>query len=206
MRRQTGGVHPDWPLPHRPELRDRLIRAYSTDRGYHDLRHLGEVLDRIAEIGGEDTEVILAAWFHDAVHDPSDPAPGASEERSAQLAEQSLAGEEVDVAEVARLVRLTAMHRPDAGDTRGEILCDADLAILASGAARYQEYASDVRAEYAQYDEATFAAGRIAVLTDLLAKPHLFHTAHARAHWEAAARANVEAEIARLGELAGERS
>jgi predicted metal-dependent HD superfamily phosphohydrolase len=38
------------------------------------------------------------------------------------------------------------------------------------------------------------------VLRDLLAKPTLFHTAHARAHWESAARANVEAEIASLSD------
>jgi predicted metal-dependent HD superfamily phosphohydrolase len=36
------------------------------------------------------------------------------------------------------------------------------------------------------------------VLGDLLAKPSLFHTAYAREHWEPLARANVEAELARL--------
>ena len=43
-----------------------------------------------------------------------------------------------------------------------------------------------------------FAAGRSAILLDLLAKPTLFHTAHARAHWEAPARANVEQELSVL--------
>ena len=36
------------------------------------------------------------------------------------------------------------------------------------------------------------------VLADLLAKPELFHTAHARENWETAARVNVEAELSRL--------
>ena len=40
-----------WPLPDRTDLRDRLMTAYSTGRGYHDLRHLEEVLDRITELG-----------------------------------------------------------------------------------------------------------------------------------------------------------
>ncbi|MFT4009566.1 MAG: hypothetical protein QM655_05925 [Nocardioidaceae bacterium] len=193
-----------WPLPHRLELRDELEAAYSTDRGYHDLQHLTEVLDRIDELGaGGRIEVVLAAWFHDAVYDPAESVPGANEERSARLAMRSLAAEDVDAAEVARLVRLTATHRPEAGDTSGEILCDADLAILASSTRRYDAYASGVRAEYARYDDAAFAVGRIAVLEDLLAKPYLFHTAYARKHWEAVARANVTAELVRLRGKAG---
>ena len=38
--------------------------------------------------------------------------------------------------------------------------------------------------------------GRAAVLGALADKPHLFHTAYAREHWEAPARANLERELA----------
>ena len=31
-------------------VRDQLLAAYATDRGYHDTRHLAEVLDRIDEL------------------------------------------------------------------------------------------------------------------------------------------------------------
>ena len=55
-----------------------------------------------------------------------------------------------------------------------------------------------MRAEYAHVPDDLFAAGRASVLEALLAKPHLFHTAYARSRWEAAARANVEAELAVL--------
>ena len=44
--------------------------------------------------------------------------------------------------------------------------------------------------------DADFAVGRAAVLRALLAAPDLFDTAYARARWEAAARANVAAELA----------
>jgi predicted metal-dependent HD superfamily phosphohydrolase len=176
-----------WPLPHRTDLRDRLVSAYSTGRGYHNLLHLTEVLERITELGEADnTDVVLAAWFHDAVYDDA----GDNEERSAQLAESELGN-----AEVARLVRLTRHHRPDPGDHNGEVLCDADLAVLAAGPERYTEYTAGVRLEYAAYDDDMFAVGRAAVLTDLLARPTLFHTAYAREHWEARARANMEAEL-----------
>jgi predicted metal-dependent HD superfamily phosphohydrolase len=52
-----------------------------------------------------------------------------------------------------------------------------------------------VRREYAHVADDDFRAGRAAVLGDLLAKPHLFHTAHGRAAWEAPARANVTREL-----------
>jgi predicted metal-dependent HD superfamily phosphohydrolase len=184
-----------WPLPDRTDLRDRLVAAYSTDRGYHDLRHLTEVLDRIDELGEVDNvEVVLAAWFHDAVYDGS----GEDEERSAQLAESSLADSGVDVAEVARLVRLTTTHRPSPGDHNGEVLCDADLAILAAAPERYAEYVEGVRREYADVADEDFRVGRLAILSSLAEKETLFHTEHARREWEPSARANLADEIARL--------
>ena len=190
-----------WPLAGDEVVRDGLLAAYADPaRGYHDSRHLAEVLDRLDELADAGTPfdrvpVALAAWFHDGIYDGQ---PGA-EERSASWAEAALNGHDPDlVAEVARLVRLTERHRPDDDDPNGCALSDADLAILAAPAPRYAEYVADVRREYAQVSDDDFRAGRAAVLSDLLAKTELFHTAHARAHWEPAARANVEAELTRL--------
>ena len=188
-----------WPLDDDlTDVRDQLVTAYATDRGYHDTRHLAEVLDRIDELASAGEEfgeraVRLAAWFHDAVYD----GEAGAEERSAHWALSALAGRpEAD--EVARLVRLTEHHRPAADDANGSVLSDSDLAILAAAPQRYAEYVADVRREYAHVPDDLFAAGRSAVLRDLLAKPTLFHTAHAREHWEPAARANVEAELAQV--------
>ncbi|GAB3778042.1 HD domain-containing protein [Nocardioides ungokensis] len=192
-----------WPLAAGTEVRDLLLEAYADPaRGYHDLRHLEEVCDRVEELlrGGStgDREVVLlAAWFHDAVYDGGADA----EERSAAWAEDELPALVTDpgaVAEVGRLVRLTETHRPADDDPNGCLLSDADLGILAAPRNRYDEYAADVRREYAHVPDADFRAGRAAILRDLLAKPHLFHTAYARGRWEAAARANVERELAEL--------
>jgi predicted metal-dependent HD superfamily phosphohydrolase len=187
-------------------LRDRLIEAYGDPgRGYHDLRHLREVLGHLDGLlrqpvasSVDRLAVVLAAWFHDAVYDggPDD------EERSAALAEASLPQVGLApavVAEVARLVRMTRDHRPDPGDRAGAVLCDADLAILASSPERYDEYVHDVRREYASLDETTFRRGRAAVLRALLSAPSLFHTPAAQEEWERAARANVTRELAALG-------
>jgi predicted metal-dependent HD superfamily phosphohydrolase len=187
-----------WPLADRDGLRDELLAAYADPaRGYHDTLHLTEVLHRLEELAGsvahDQVPVLLAAWFHDAVYDGQ---PGA-EERSAQWASAALAGLE-SVDEVARLVRVTEQHRPASDDVNGCALSDADLAILAAAPARYADYVATVRREYAQVSDADFTAGRAVILADLLAKPTLFHTAYARDNWEAAARANVEAELSAM--------
>jgi len=192
-----------WPLPGAGPLRDALLAAYADpSRGYHDTRHLTEVLDRLDELaaGGErfDTRLVrLAAWFHDAVYEGG----ADDEERSAAWAEETLPAAGVAparVAEVARLVRLTATHRPDPGDRDGEVLSDADLAILGAGPDRYRAYVDGVRREYAAVPDPDFRRGRTALLRDLLAKPRLFHTELARRVWEERARTNVEREIAEL--------
>jgi predicted metal-dependent HD superfamily phosphohydrolase len=190
-----------WPLAGDEAVRDELLAAYADPaRRYHDTRHLTEVLDRLDELADAGTSfdrvpVGLAAWFHDGVYDGR---PGA-EERSAAWAETALVGRDPDlVAEVARLVRLTESHRPAEDDPNGCALSDADLAILAAPPTRYAEYLVDVRHEYAHVSDADFRAGRVAILRDLLAKPRLFHTAHAHERWEPTARANVGAELSRL--------
>lgn len=195
-----------WPLEDHHDLRDALLAAWDRP-GYHDLVHLAEVLDRLdvlaepdAEDGAEDgagfdrTTVALAAWFHDAVYEGADD----DEEQSARWAERALPSGHAE--EVARLVRMTAHHRPDDHDAAGRALSDADLAILAAPRERYDAYAAGVRADFAHVAEADFRAGRAAVLAELAARPRLFHTERAQALWEAAARANLERE---LGELSG---
>jgi predicted metal-dependent HD superfamily phosphohydrolase len=191
-----------WPLPGARELGARLVASYNhPDRGYHNAQHLGEVLERITELSVRGAEfdrmpVLLAAWFHDGVYDGQPDA----EKRSAAWASEALQThiEPAMTDEVVRLVLLTETHRPADGDANGGALSDADLAILAASPERYAEYVGSVRAEYAHVPDDAFAAGRAAILRDLLAKPHLFHTAYARDAWEAAARANVERELAAL--------
>jgi predicted metal-dependent HD superfamily phosphohydrolase len=185
-----------WPLADHLDLRDDLLAAWDRP-GYHDLLHLTEVLDRLDQLaaagaGFDRTAVGLAAWFHDAVYEGAED----DEERSARWAEQALP--EAYAVEVARLVRMTVHHRPDDDDPAGCALSDADLAILAAPRERYDDYVAGVRADFAHVGEADFSAGRAAVLADLAAKPHLFHTSQARRLWEAAARANLERELTEL--------
>ncbi|MEO8776615.1 MAG: hypothetical protein ABI468_09910 [Candidatus Nanopelagicales bacterium] len=180
---------------------DLLARYDEPHRGYHDRRHLEEVLGYVDELAGlaDDADAVrMAAWFHDAVYDPGQQD---NEVASAELAQELLPGHgvgAVQVAEVVRLVRLTAGHDPVDGDRNGAVLCDADLAVLGREPAAYHDYADSVRKEYRALDDATFAGGRARVLEALLARPQLFGTAVARERWDAPARRNLTDELSDL--------
>jgi predicted metal-dependent HD superfamily phosphohydrolase len=196
--RRVAGENAADPLPYGENL---LARWAEPQRRYHTTAHLASVLGHVDRLGqyASDADVVrLAAWFHDAVYRPE---RSENEERSARLAERALAEAGVDparTAEVARLVRLTTAHDPGPDDRDGQVLCDADLAVLALPAAEYAAYASAVREEYAFVPEAAFRAARADVLRHLLALPALFHTPYARTYWEPAARRNLNGELTLL--------
>lgn len=195
--------------------RDLLDRYAEPQRRYHDTRHLAEVLDAVDSLAGHARDpdtVRLAAWFHDAVYDPTSPA-GQNEEDSAQLALDVLGRlglEEVRpgrAAAVAALVRGTAAHDVEPGDPAGpaapavadaEVLYDADLAILGSAPERYAAYAADVRAEYGHVPDEVFRPARAAILQGFVDRPRIYCTPTAYAAWEATARANLAHELREL--------
>lgn len=191
------GGGPD-PAPYADNL---LARWREPQRRYHTLAHLTAVLDHIdvLEEHADDPDAVrLAAWFHDAVYLPE---RSENEERSARLAERALLEAGVPAgrtAEVARLVRLTVTHAPAEDDRDGQVLCDADLAILASPPSAYAAYTAAVRQEYHFVPDDAFREGRAAILRRLLALPALFHTPHGRRAWEATARYNLTGELEML--------
>lgn len=109
-------------------------------RRYHDVRHLTEVLDRVDVLAhhARDADAVrLAAFTHDAVYDPRAPA-GANEAASGDIAREVLSDlAHPAVREVVRLVQLTATHDAGDDDPDGQVLCDADLGVLAADAERY---------------------------------------------------------------------
>ncbi|MET7764414.1 hypothetical protein [Streptomyces sp. NPDC005336] len=197
----TSAREADNPSP-RPYGEALLARWAEPHRRYHTTDHLIAVLDRVDELIAHATDpaaVRLAAWFHDAVYLPERDT---NEERSARLAERALREARVPearTAETARLVRLTRDHDPAPGDTNGEVLCDADLAVLAGSPEDYGTYASAVREEYAFVPDNAFREGRANVLRHLLGLPCLFRTPEAHARWEQPARRNMATELELLG-------
>jgi predicted metal-dependent HD superfamily phosphohydrolase len=168
-------------------------------RAYHNLLHVEDVLLRIEELSPpheHELALALAAWFHDAVYQPDRDD---NEERSAYAAydalEQAGAAPAL-MAEVMRLIRLTASHEADADDVAGAVLCDADLAILGAPREKYVQYAQGIRQEYLHVPMSDYHVGRARVLGSFLERDHIYSTVYGRDHWETEARHNIEAEIA----------
>jgi predicted metal-dependent HD superfamily phosphohydrolase len=195
-------------FPGQPKAGADLIERWSEPhRRYHTVDHLESMLsivDAYADAADDVRAVRLACGFHDCVYDPQRTD---NEIRSAEVAAKTLGGLGVkpdEIAEVVRLVWLTTGHNAEADDRNGALLCDADLAILATAPEQYARYAAEVRDEYRHVPDDLFRAGRIAVLQGILALPQLYRLAPLREEWEARARANIADEISALHVLGGE--
>ena len=194
-----------------PTYRTQLVTAVVTavgdrydepHRRYHNRTHidsmlvaLGSLWDQPGYADAAREPLVLATWLHDVVYEPT---RNDNERASAAVARAlltSLHAEDALVAEVERLVLLTIAHSPAADDRGGALLCDADLAVLAQSEDVYDAYAHNVRLEYGFVDDATYRAGRGAVLRGLLERPWLFGTPLARDRWEAVARERVSTEL-----------
>jgi predicted metal-dependent HD superfamily phosphohydrolase len=177
-----------------------LARWAEPQRQYHDVSHLSavlEVIDRHAALTPHPDRVRVAAWLHDAIYDP-EALGDANERDSAEFAEGLLTtlGAPAEVAaEIARLVGLTAGHATGEDDPDGELLCDADLSILAADEERYAAYTAAIRREYAHVPDDAFKDGRAQVLKALLELPSIYRHPPLREAWEAKARANLEREL-----------
>jgi predicted metal-dependent HD superfamily phosphohydrolase len=181
---------------------NQLVAAYSErHRHYHTLQHLRECLahcEAAASLARRPAEVEIALWFHDAVYDQR---RADNEERSAEWAWRAIlaAGCAEEVAQrVQSLVLATRAHEAPAGDADTQLLLDIDLAILGAAPARFAEYGSQVRAEYAHVPEADFRAGRAQVLAGFLARPRIYATAAFHDALEHRARENLAQALAVL--------
>ncbi|UFU03552.1 DUF4031 domain-containing protein [Ruania suaedae] len=189
-------------LPGRADLGRGVLDRWEEDhRRYHTSEHLLDVLealDKLCRPHSPPPAVLLAAWFHDAVHRGE---AGEDERQSAALAQRTLDGAGLPgdlVAEVTRLVLVTMAHRPDPEDLHGGLLCDADLAVLGRDEAGYGRYLHQVRQEYAHVTDADWRTGRSAVVQGLLELQPLFRTPQGVHRWQDRARANLTAELESL--------
>ncbi|MCU1633903.1 MAG: hypothetical protein JWM61_2555 [Micrococcaceae bacterium] len=191
-------------LPEHPQLGAELLDRWSEPhRRYHTQTHLLAVLEALDLLlvpadAPLRQAVILAAWFHDAVYEGT---AGEDESASAALAADRLNGRLSGsaVREVERLVLLTAGHDPAGDDRAGQLLCDADLSVLAGSEAEYGRYTAAIREEYAHIPVAAFITSRRAVLHHLLTLDPLFRTAGAQERWTGRALDNLARELDTLG-------
>ena len=131
----------------------------------------------------------LALWFHDAIYDTrrSD-----NEQRSADWAKSSVGN-----ARIHALVMATR-HQAVPQDIDAQVLVDVDLWILGAPQKRFDEYETQVRAEYAWVPGLIYRRKRRAVLESFLARPTLYNTERFTERYEKQARANLARAVARL--------
>jgi predicted metal-dependent HD superfamily phosphohydrolase len=186
-------------LPH--DTLARVVSAYTEPhRAYHTLQHLEELAGHWRAVddgpGWRDRRSSwLALLFHDAVYAVG-TAHGANEAASAALLDALVA----DTAEARRLILLTAAHGDalDGLDADAAHFLDADMAILGADPARFAEYEAQVRAEYTPLVGAdAYTSGRRAFLEKVLATPRIFLSRFFFDRFEAQARANLAAAVAR---------
>jgi len=183
---------------------DTVLGAYRAEgRHYHGVRHVAWVVRHVVAIAddhpvGDLDATVAAAFFHDAIYEP---ARHDNESESAAMAERAvreIGWPDGASGHVAAMVMATADHDVAGADRDTAVLLAADLAVLAAEPARYAEYATAVRREYAHVGEGAWRDGRSAVLRSLLARPHLFAPELDLGEWERRARANLTSELASL--------
>jgi predicted metal-dependent HD superfamily phosphohydrolase len=181
----------------------RLMAAYAEPhRAYHTAEHIADCLaqlDAAPETSADRTLVEAAIWFHDVVYDPR---AADNEAESAAWATYILSGAGVAlpaIDAIRRLILLTR-HVEPAHDSIGGLLCDIDLSILGRSPAEFDEFERRIRAEYDWVPEREYRAGRARVLSRLLGWDPLYQTEYFRRRYEAAARNNLAAVIARLAD------
>ncbi len=177
-----------------------IIESLYDRTGYHTLTHIREclnLLQTIREDSPRDRAFEFAIWFHDAIYIPGDKA---NERRSAALAEVILKGLG-EAAFVERTMRLILATEHETGREIGPdeaLMVDIDLAILGANIIRYDEYARQVRVEFAEYDSAEYTQGRLAFLKSMLDRPAIYTTSEMHIRFEQLARANLQREIGML--------
>lgn len=182
---------------------DLLTRWNEPHRSYHDLRHLEEVLlalDHLRTRGEPVTPTtLLAAWFHDAVYSGVGDQDEADSARFTGTALERFGLPAALTAPVRELILATipGAHTDSAPPTSVHLL-DADLSIFASPAARYAEYVTAVRVEYAHVSDDDFRHGRARILRSYLDRPTVYRSVQAQAMWETRARANLTREVQEL--------
>jgi predicted metal-dependent HD superfamily phosphohydrolase len=182
------------------ELFADLTRRYAEPhRVYHTLDHIAHVLriiNDLKDLSKDLAAIRLAAWFHDAVYDPT---ASDNEEQSAAYADRWLARLRLPQAlirSVDAMILATKTHQAEDGDA--QVLIDADLAILGADREDYTRYASAIRQEYAWLSDEDYRAGRVRVLQGFLSRERLYLTEPMHRRYDAAARRNLAWEVERL--------
>jgi predicted metal-dependent HD superfamily phosphohydrolase len=165
-------------------------------RHYHTTEHLEKILAELDEVRHQITDwdtMLFALFYHDIIHTA---ISSANETESARIAKQRLAEigyPEEKIAKCKSMILATKNHQlSDDPDTN--FLIDADLAVLGQDTANYQQYAEDIRKEYAVFPDLLYDYGRKKMIQHYLKMKPIYKTDHFFYKYESQARKNLENE------------
>jgi len=190
--------------PHR-EWTWRLIHQQYAGPGrfYHTISHVADCLSKLdaVELDSDSRKVAeLALIWHDAVY-----VPGSSENElvSARMLDAvSATFDEPWLGAHAHVAILATEHGVGYNGAYGnrtvDAVVDIDLSILGEPEATYRHYVEDIRREYAHVSDEAWRVGRSGFLKGMIARPVLYSLPEMRERFDARARDNMAAELARL--------
>ena len=194
------------------EARDLISRWNAEGRILHNTRHLIKTLARIDEIAStaHDPEVLrVALWYQGAVlnrsFDVFQRGTDSDEQEFSALYHarsrmETLGLSEDVISRIQELMMALFTHRADPSDMDAQVLIDADLGMLAASPQDFKRFRESLREECPDLCDADYVRARRLAIKKILAREQIFHSPLALA-WEETARANLEAESAKLARV-----
>ena len=181
-------------------LRNAMQRYGEPHHRYHTTQHLNECFayfDADRSEAMHPAEIELELWFHDAIYDATRHK---NEQQSADWLRSILmsAGGSTTVADRVHALVMVTCHKALPVALDEQILVDAYPSILAATPARFDQYETQVRAEYQWIPDETYRNKRAEMLQAFLNRKSIHNTAYFKANSEANARRNLVASIANL--------
>ena len=161
-------------------------------RYYHNLYHIGKLVEEYESLETKNEHLVLAIWFHDIVYDPK-ATGGKNEMESAEYMKKFQENSMVDA-----IIRATIKHQlPQEMESKDDcaIFLDMDLSVLGWKPEQYNDYCHRIRMEYHHVPNDKFIPGRIKVLEHLGSQETIYLTDHFRLKYESQARENMKNEI-----------
>ena len=194
------------------EARDLISRWNAKGRILHNTRHLIKTLARIDEIAStaHDPEVLrVALWYQGAVlnrsFDVFQRGTDSDEQEFSALYHarsrmETLGLSEDVISRIQELMMALFTHRADPSDMDAQVLIDADLGMLAASPQDFKRFRESLREECPDLCDTDYVRARRLAIKKILAREQIFHSPLALA-WEESARANLEAESAKLARV-----
>lgn len=176
---------------------ERVEKEYtSSDRHYHTLNHLDNLLTELADNKEEFASwdvIVFAIAYHDVVYNT---LKNNNEEKSAEFARKELTKISVPENLIARCEQLILATKKHAGvDFETNLFTDADLSILGATPEVYKLYSNQIRKEFSIYPDLVYNPGRRKVLKHFLEMERIFKTNEFAIAHESKARINLQTEL-----------